>query len=471
MRRIPSAPRFRLSITLLVVATATPLRAQQLAPCPTAEFGPRADCGTLAVWEDRAAGIGRRIDIRFVVLRAAGARAPEPVFMFAGGPGAGSTTLAELANGPLAPVRETRHIVLVDQRGTGGSNPLPCPTDAATNPAAAFGHVFDPAVMRRCRVELSRRADLALYTTDLAVQDVDDVRRFLGYDRVIVAGGSYGTRMAQAYARRYPERVKALVLDGVVPFDFAAPSTYARSLQQSIERVLRSCRERSSCRDSFPALEAEFDTLVARFGKGPITATVTLRDGGRAPVTMHLGDFGYAVRGILYAPGLTRRLPAMIHHAASTGDVSEFAQRYWLRAMDFEHFADGLHLSVFCAEDVPNIRDEDVDSLTRGAFIGRYLIDEYRGACAEWDGATVDPDLRRPLASEIPTLLLSGWFDPVTPPETAERVARTLPMSRQVVDPQAGHGSSVGCARRATLHVLINGSLDGLPAVCESPPG
>lgn len=187
------------------------------------------------------------------------------------------------------------------------------------------------------------------------------------------------------------------------------------------------------------------------------------------PVTMHLGDFGYAVRGILYNPAQTRRLPGMIHRAARTGDLSEFAQRYWRRAADFDDFADGLHLSVFCAEDVPFIRDEDVDSLTRGAFIGRYLIDEYRAACAEWVGARVGPDFQRPFTGEIPTLLLSGWFDPVTPPETAERVAATLSMSRHIVDPRAGHGSSAGCALAATLHVLINGSLDGLPAVCEKP--
>jgi pimeloyl-ACP methyl ester carboxylesterase len=437
-----------------------------LRPCAD-RFGPGAECGSIAVLEDRSRPNGRKIAIAFVVLRAP-TKSPEPVFLFAGGPGQGSTSLADLATGPFAPVRKIRDVVLVDQRGTGGSNPLLCPTDVGTNPAGAFGAVFASAVFRKCRVDLSDRADLAHYLTDLAVQDVDAIRAILGYGRVLLWGGSYGTRMAQAYLRRYPERVVAMVLDGVVPFSFRAPSGYAASLQQSVDRVLADCRTTPTCRDSFPDLDARFAGLVARLRNGPVAARVRTADGRLSPVVVGLGDFGYAIRGVLYSAGGAREVPGLIHRAAVSGDLSEFAQRYWQRAADFGDFADGLHLSIFCAEDVPHIRDEEIPALAGAAFLGRYLIDDYRTACAEWVRAPVDELIFRPATARVPTLVVSGWFDPVTPPETGALVARHLPVSRHLVVRNQAHGAGFGCARPAVIYVLTQGTLDGLPEVCQS---
>jgi len=452
----------------LLMGLASCTSARGLGPCLGAEDDPSAECGVLTVWENRDAGAGRRIGIRYMVLRASRQPAEEaPVFLLAGGPGQGGTGLAGLARGALSPVRETRDIVLVDQRGTGGSAPQLCRSDAAGNPAVAFGHLFAPGHFRRCREELAPQADLARYTTDDAVADLDEVREHLGYRRAILWGGSYGTRLAQAYARRHPERVLAMVLDGVVPLDFRAPATYARTLQQSVDRLLRECRERAGCRDSFPALDADFDSVVARLGRQPMPARVRPDSGPPVAVTLTLGDFGYAVRGMLYSAERRLDLPAMIHDAAARGELSGFAQRYWQRELDLGNFAFGLHLSVFCTEDVPFIRDAEVAALIAGSFIGSYLIDEYRLGCSEWGRGRGTPNAHQPLTAAIPTLLLSGWFDPVTPPETAERVMRTLSNSRHIVDRTAGHGATRRCALPAVLHVLIRARLDGLPSVCS----
>ncbi|MEO8448220.1 MAG: alpha/beta fold hydrolase [Gemmatimonadota bacterium] len=458
--------------TVLIASVARAGAAQVTHPCETSKLGPKSECGTYSVFEDRASRAGRRIDINFVVLRAQLPAGKEPVFLFAGGPGQGSTALAGLGSGVLKPVREIRDIVLVDQRGSGGSNPLDCETEGLKNPAAAFGHVFHPDMVRRCREALSPRANLTLYGTDLAVADIDDIRQALGYDRVILWGGSYGTRLAQAYMRRFPDRVAAAVLDGVVPFDFAAPLTYARTLQASLDHQLASCRERAACRDSFPTLDQDFATIVERFRKGPVQATVRVKAGAEpAPVTMSLGDFGYAVRGVLYSAEASRGLPGMIHRAAAGSDLSEFAQRYWERVASFAgEFSDGLHFSIFCSEDIPFIGDDAAKAQYQGSFIGSYLLDEYRGACAGWEAKPVAESERRPLSSNIPTLLLSGFFDPVTPPEMGARVARTLSVSRHIVVANTAHGSGFGCARAATLHVLVKGTLEGLPAVCDEPP-
>lgn len=450
----------------LVVPLAGPTVAQELAPCAEDRYGPRAECGTLLRPERQDDGESRTIGIAFAVLRAERRGGEAPVFLFAGGPGQGSTALADLVNGPFAGVRATRDVVLVDQRGTGGSNPLPCERDVQASPPLAFGHVFEPALFAECRVRLTGRADLALYVTDLAVADIDAVRAHLGYHRVLVWGGSYGTRMAQAYMRRHPERVVAAVLDGVVPFDFGAPSTYARSAQAALDRVLRDCAAQPACDRAHPDLGASFQRLLSRLRGGPVPATVRGPKGDVA-VSLSAGDFAYAVRGILYNSNRIRRLPGMIHRAAATGDLSEFAQAYWERAAGFQgEFADGLHFSVFCAEDVAFVPDAEARRLAKGTFFEDYLWDEYAGTCRDWPRGRIAPDFRTPLESAIPTLLLSGAYDPVTPPETGARVARSLSNARHLVIPNQAHGAGFDCARPAVLHVLLTGRLEGLPEVC-----
>ena len=378
------------------------LTLQQPGPCPGSEFGPGAECRILMVAESPERPEGRKIPIRYVVLRATGERAPEALFLFSGGPGAASTGMAGMVNGPLQPVRQRRDIVLVDQRGTGGSHVLMCDLELRNYPVRAFGHVFDPAFMTSCRRNHEKDTDLTQYTTERAIADIDLVRRAEGYAKVILWGGSFGTRIAQSYARRYPDRVMAMVLDGVVPYDFKIPLSYAATLQESVNRTLQSCRSRAACRDSFPDLDKQWQTLVERIRKGPVEVTVQPRNGEPARVRMHLGDFGYAVRGILYRVDQSRQLPGMIAHAATTGDLNLFAQRYYSRAADFEtDFADGLHLASLCSEETWQIRDADVAGATAGSVIGRYLIDEYRNACAGWPRARLPDDVREPLTAPI----------------------------------------------------------------------
>lgn len=444
---------------------APPPPTAELHPCPN---GPATtSCGTITVFEDRAARQGRTIDIAFLVARADTPGAREALFVFAGGPGEGSTDLAGAAFGWLQPLRATLDIVFVDQRGTGQSHPLQCSSAGDSDPAAVFGHVFDPAVVARCREVLSRDADLTKYTTDDAIADVDDVRAALGYERVSLYGGSYGTRMAQAYMRRFPSRVRSAVIDGVVPFDNAIPLTYAASAQQSVERVWAACQADAGCERAHPHLSADFERLLRRLDAGPVPTTLSAA-GRPVTVAMHRGDFGYAVRGLLYNANAVSRLPDMISRAASTGDFREFADYYWSRDATMDRaIAFGTHLTVFCAEDVPFPTEADITAATSGTFLGRYLFDEYRGACLEWPRGRITGDARTPVTAPIPTLLLSGAFDPVTPPAFAERVARSLPLSLSITSPTASHGAALGCPRAAVLYVLGRGTLKGVPEVCR----
>ena len=314
----------------------------------------------------------------------------------------------------------------------------------------------------------SARPISAQYTTDAAADDLDDVRAALGYEQISIYGASYGTRLAQAYMRRYPQRTRAVVLDAAMPLDSKVPLTYAATAQQALDRVFEQCAANAACRRAHPNLRADFARLLDRFRAGPIATSVTPSGRATVPVKMSLGDFGYAVRGILYAPRLIEDLPDWIGRAAATGDVSVFAQRYWERQRAFSRtFATGLHFSVLCSEDVAFIDDPEIAGATAGTFLGRYVIDEYRRACALWPKGELAPDFRQPVAVSVPTLLVSGAFDPVTPPAFAEQIARTLPASRLVVSGQGAHGSVAGCPLSAALFVLQSGTTTGVPNVCR----
>ena len=459
--------------------TASPLqssgRSTAIAVAPLRPCGPErgaayatAECGAIRVFENRRTKQGRTIDVAFARWRAEAQPAAGAVFFLAGGPGAGGVTVADSATGWASPLRSTLDLVVVDQRGTWFSHALHCAREGDTRPASAFGHIFDPAWVRECRKLLERTADLTLYSTEFSAEDLDDVRAELEYERIGVYGGSYGTRLAQAYMRRYPDRTRAVVLDGAMPFDWKVPLTYAAGAQEALNRVLDDCAARPMCRGTYPNLRADFTRLVERFRTGPIATSITDGVGATVPVTMSLGDFGYAVRGILYRPDQITQLPAWINRASASGNVSDFAQRYWERFLAFSRtFALGLHFSILCSEDVAFIRDDEVDAAAARTFLGRYVIDEYRAACGLWPVAPASAEFRKPVVSAVPTLLLSGAYDPVTPPAYADRIAAPLTNARHLVSPTAAHGSVGGCGRSAALHVLRTGTLAGMPDECR----
>ena len=449
--------------TLMLGATALtscsaqppPRPALVLQPCTLARDLP-AECGAISVPEDRTKPDGRLIAVRVAVLR--GDTPGAAVFLLAGGPGQASTDMASSASGWLQPLRATMDIVMVDQRGTESSNPLACPADVERDPSTAFGHVLYLDVLRTCRDAFEGRLDATKYTTEHAAADLEDVRDELGYEQISLFGGSYGTSIAQAYIRRYPARVRSAVLDGVVPIDLNVLLTMARSVERALDRVVR----------TDPRSAAAFSSLLGRLDRGPIEASVTIPGGRTVRVWMSRQDFLYAVRGILYQDAGAADLPDLLREAARTGRVDAFAQRYWLRARRMQAtLAHGVHLSVDCAEDVPFASEADIERETAGTVMGRWLYDEYASACRLWPSAPAAPDARVPISAPVPVLLVSGEFDPVTPPDFGERVARSLPRSRHIIAPDGAHGSSAGCPRAAVLHVLKEGTLDGMQEVCR----
>ena len=199
-------------IALLFVAGSSvgPSVAQEaltLEPCTIQGVLGQVSCGVYEVHEDRAAMSGRKIGINIVVLHATGpASSNDPFVFIPGGPGESATGLAPYLAQAYAGIREDRDILLVDQRGTGGSHPLNCELFGPPGePQNYLGRFFPIEDVETCRAQLEPNADLELYTTPLAMDDLDDVRAALGYEKLNLFGGSYGTRAVQVYLRRHGE--------------------------------------------------------------------------------------------------------------------------------------------------------------------------------------------------------------------------------------------------------------------------
>jgi pimeloyl-ACP methyl ester carboxylesterase len=463
----------RTSTTLLlaVALAAVPAAATTpLAPCPNVAG---ARCGALTVFENRATRQGRTIDLAVVVFPARSATPKAPIFFLTGGPGESATGIApHVAGSPFERLLADRELVLVDQRGTGRSNQLPCPPPAT--PAGYFGHVFDPERVSTCRGELEKRADLTLYTTSIAMDDLDDVRAWLGYDKVVVWGGSYGTRAAMEYMRRHGNHVERAILDAVIGLDSFMPLSYAYDAQRAFDRVAADCAAEAGCAAAYPALERALAAVLDRFRGGPLAVPITPgKDTAPVAVPYAIGDFGYTIRGMLYSPRQTARLPKLLAAAAASGDaLTPFAQAYYDRASQLgDAVADGMYLSVLCAEDVPFIEDDAVLRWTAGTYLGTYLIDDYREACRLWVRGAIPRDFHQPLSSDVPTLIFSGGRDPVTPPHWGNDVVKHLPNGRNVVFPAGGHGvSTTRCGIQLVERFLAGTAPRDLDISCATAP-
>ena len=438
----------------------------ELTSCRLEGFPGSARCGVHEVYEDRKAGQGRRLSLDVAVIPAHARKArAEPLFVLVGGPGQAATRAGPALAAALAEVSRERDLVLVDQRGTGGSHALDC-TPADYDPEEIrFDDLLPEDEMAACRERLE--ADLRLYTTPVAVEDLDEVRAALGYEKLSLWGGSYGTRLALEYLRRKPDRVRSVVLDGVVPTTMRLPLSFGRDGQRALDLLLTACEADEACRASYPALGARLDRLLERLEAEPAQARLAHPRSGRPlELTVRRQDFVLGLQKLLYAPALSSLLPATIDRAAE-GDFAPFiAQLSALSSNRSGRVAVGLLVSVTCTEDVAFFDEQEAAREATGAFLGDGYAKAFLRACKSWPRGELPGDFHTPVASEAPVLILSGALDPVTPPSWGERVAQTLPNARHIVVPGAGHGASgVGCVPHLIAEFLSGGPAD-LDAGC-----
>jgi pimeloyl-ACP methyl ester carboxylesterase len=459
----------RTAVTQTQPATA-PRQKLALEPCRLPGWTEDVRCGQYEVYENRQTNTGRKISLRIVVAPAlSGRAAPDPVFYFAGGPGGGAIdTISRAGKGYLAGLRRERDLVFVDQRGTGGSNRLACNLYGDRNDMAAFfGELFASERLRACRAELEKVADLKLYSTPIAMADLDEVRAALGYDKINLYGGSYGSTAALTYLRQYPQRVRTVTVAGVAPPDMKLPLPFGKGVQNALERVFADCAAEEKCRAAFPTPMADLEAAGKRLEKTPASFE-TVNPSTRQPqkVTLTREGFGEAIRVLLYVPEFSRWLPLLAHQAAQ-GEFALFAPVTFqiIRALD-DQIARGMHFSVVCGEDMQFITAADAERELAGTFYGDYRLKAYRRACDIWPLSDTPPSFAAPVKSEAPVLLISGEADPVTPPWLAEAAARNLPNGRLIVIPHTGHHFSFPCIDELIARFVAKGTAKDLDAAC-----
>lgn len=439
----------------------------KLTPCKGDDTPVDAYCGTLKVFENRETKQGRQIDLNIVVLPALSADPkPDPYFFLAGGPGQGAAKMAKPLREAFRQILTDRDIVLVDQRGTGKSNPLDCiDRDESLN---AFNEPEEVSLAKLKQCMEGYDADLRLYTTTIAMDDLDDVRAFLGYDTINIYGGSYGTRAGLVYMRRHGDRVRTAVLDGVAPTNMRLPLFFPRDVQRAFDRLIADCEADAACAATYPNLGARARALVSRLDKNPpLVRIVHPRTGERGDIRMTARILTNVFAAALYQPMAASLIPALIERA----EQDDFQGLLALAALNDgggdPNMSIGMQLSVICAEDAPQITPEEMAKEAEGSMFGPHVMRAQRQGCTFWPRGTVDPSFYEPVRSSIPTLILSGEIDPVTPPSWGEEIARTLPNSKHIVMPGAGHtAGGTGCGRRLIKAFIDAGTHTNLDTSC-----
>ncbi|MEP7010342.1 MAG: alpha/beta hydrolase [Acidobacteriota bacterium] len=438
----------------------------ELKPCTLEGVSVPARCGTYEVFEHRETKSGRKIGLKVVVLPATDPNpAPDPMVYFEGGPGASATAdAAGLAGDPLL----KRHdIVLVDVRGTGGSNPLYCPYQTDGSRQLGLLEEFLPlAGVKACRAKLEADNDLSTYTTPVLVDDVHEVVTALGYTKVNLSGGSYGSFAVQAYMGRHPEGVRTAILEGVVGYDTRLPLHFAADAQKALDGLFAECAAEATCAAAFPDLAGDLKAVLERAKAGPARATVIdPKTGKNVDRELSWATLVQTLRYMSYSSASAQEIPLGLHLAAQ-GDYSVLARNAAVYGGALGNMPDGLYLSITCPEDVARIHDEDVAAAVQGTYLGDYRVRQQREACALWPKGPLPADFWEPLRSTIPTLLVTGERDPVTPARDTLLVAKALSNSRTMIVPDGAHGSNglegLKCIEDLEQRFVEQGDFQGL---------
>jgi pimeloyl-ACP methyl ester carboxylesterase len=436
----------------------------RLARCSSAQGPTDALCGRLAVYEDRASGAGRQINLNIVVIPAVGRARLDPVFFLAGGPGQAAAQMVTVVRTLFRDVMREHDLVLVDQRGTGKSNPLDC--DAKARTLAELMETSE-STLRRLRVCLAQYdADVRRYTTDLAMDDLDDVRAYLGYDTINLYGGSYGTRAALVYLRQHGDRTRSVVLDGVAPPDMRLPLYFARDAQRALDRMVQDCEQEPGCAEAHPMLGERTRALLQRLDANPAKVRlVHPRTGVSEEVAVTGRVVATVIVGALYSPVTSALLPELITRADHDDFQGLFALA--LAAETDDSISLGMQLSVLCSEDVSRVTRADVHRETAGTPFGLHLAEGPLEACAFWPTVTMPESYYAPVRSDVPTLVLSGEVDPVTPPGWGESITKHLTRARHVTMASTGHGViGTSCGARLVRNFIEQGSVEDLDVSC-----
>jgi pimeloyl-ACP methyl ester carboxylesterase len=418
--------------------------------CSPAAAAAGARCGVVYVPEDPARPHGRKIGLNVLLLPSAdGAHRKVAQYDLEGGPGFAATDFLEFYAGDGAIYRKNRDIVLVDMRGTGASNPLRCAGIEERERRQPTALMYWSEDVAECAQQSQVASDPWQYTTAAASRDIEAVRRALGYEQLDLNAISYGTTLALQYIADYPARVHGAVLMGTVPASRTPPRFHAAAAQDSFQRLAAECAGDPACQRTFGDLRELLRTALDRAPAASVPAPVFLEK----------------LRTFLYAPATRVRVPLLLSRAAQ-GDFAEFT-----RARSAGRtFADGLYLSVTCAESFGRMNVPAAIAAARGTPFGAYRLERQSEACGQWPVAAAAA-VPREKPSAVPILFIAGDLDPVSPADWAQETVARFPNGVLVRVPRGAHvldGLTAldTCLDAVILRFLDEGSAKGLDTSC-----
>ena len=435
----------------------------QLVPCaiPDLENNPREmRCGTYYVFENRSTRKGRILPLKVVEVPARSGRSQGVIFALAGGPSDAATEAAVWV--PFSWESENHDVVLVDMRGTGAGHSLDC---KVWTPGERLQNYFQTYADRLlgCQRELQKVADLSQYSTPNFLADVNDVRAALGYDKIILRGGSYGSRAAMAYIKMFEPHVRMAVLSGLAPFENRLDLYTPQDSQAALDRLFQDCAAEPACKAAYPDPAGDLYEVKKRLQRQPARVQV------RHPATAAAGEvllterwFSRLLAGRLHGLEESRKIPWLLQRARA-GDFSELTQQR-LADTDLGR-ARVLRAAVLCNEDVARIGIEELERETSRAFSDLGMYDSLY-LCAKWPATDLPGDYFKPFKSRVPTLLISGDRDPLTAPRWGEVARRTLPNSVHLVVPAAHSFPRHPCMGIIAQQFLKSGVVEGVDTSC-----
>ena len=437
-----------------------------LSDCRIKDFDSIARCATVSVPEDHTKPDGKRVEIFVAVLPALARRPePDPLFLFAGGPGQAASDLGRIA-GAFNDVRKQRPIVLVDQRGTGKSKTLTCDATADAKGKDPLVEALngDAASIEKdwAKCLATMKGNPATHRTDDYIDDLELVRKGLGYDRINIWGGSYGSRVALRYMKRFPAVIRTSVVDGVAPTSLRLPDDAMAHSETQLKNVVTACVASAACAKAYPNLNATLDGLLDKLHANPQAVTFVHPATGK-PVNGLISDRTVMafVWPLLYQPEASRLIPELIN-AAAAGNYAPLAATSTAGSVTETDIAVVQRFAVMCAEDMLGRSPPPLQRF-------KAVSDMFYLFCRDMPHGKVEPEFFEPTKSDIPTLLFSGTADPVTPPAQGTLAAKTLTQNKHIVVDGMGHISSIHpCSRRIMSKFIAAGNVTAATDSCES---
>ena len=427
------------------------------------------ECASLDVPLDHGDPDGRKISLALARIKAnRRSTSKDPLTIIAGGPGQSAIESFAAVAPAFRHILKDRDLILIDQRGTGSSYPLECDT---THDSTALE--LDPdldKVRDDARICYQKQdIDTRFFTSSVAVKDIEWVRELLGIDKWNIYGISYGTRVALHYVRRYPDKVRTLILDAVVPPTIVLGPDIAPLAQRSLDLVFARCRASDDCQARFPNIQLDTDKLFADLETSPRLVTYEdVATGQLKEITFTRNHLAVTIRLMSYNALTAALIPSMLSDAISNDNFAPLARQADLQTKALGNsLATGLHHAVVCTEDAPFMSEAIESTSGQSSYLGDDVVDTLIASCESWPAGQIDDDFKDAVSSDVPTLILSGSADPVTPPAYGNRVAENL--SRQVhliIEDQGHMQSPLGCIPQIMAQLVATASVDSLSLDC-----